>query len=72
MLGFLHNSFNNSAVPLESPSRWELSKIVANHIFGDINADKLATIVDIKGSTDKLGRDLTVSGPSIEWTTNFT
>ena len=66
-LGFFNNSFNDTAVALESAGRRKLSQAMAHHVFGDKDVDEFAAIMDREITADEFRRDLWVAGVGFDW-----
>lgn len=51
---------------LESPRWSELTKLVANHVFSDVDRQEAATVVNVEVQTDKVRRDGGAARPSLD------
>ncbi len=55
-----------AAVSSERPRRSELAQFVADHVFGNVHFDMLATVVNHEGHVEKLGNDRASTGPRLD------
>jgi len=51
---------------LECPCRGELTQLVSNHLFGDVDLEKLVAVVHHEIQTHKFGDDGTIAGPGLD------
>ena len=51
---------------MEGPGQGEFAKLVANHVFSDVNRDELLAVVHRKSQTDEVREDRRTTSPSLD------
>src|SRR5262245_5969773 len=55
-----------AAVTVEGPCRRELTELVADHVFGDVDGNVLVPVVDAEGQADELRQDRRTPAPNAD------
>ena len=66
IVGLLADLGGVSTVAFEHPGGCKFAKLVSDHVFRYINADKVFTVVNVERMTDEVRNDHAAAGPCLD------